>query len=322
VVTASGAKAASEAAAAGEPKAASEAATAGEAAKSVEPKAAGEAGAADAAQDASAAGGEAPPPAEAPLADNAPAAGDAAPADTASPADTAPATDTAPAEQASPAKPRPAQKKVPPPRKMGPRLPTPAGAAAARLDAAARQAVASKLAPERGRKALLVASIAALTATIALAIGPAISSARSLRTAAFGRALLRNGTTKQITGYVLVALCVLSLGLSLRKRWERFQVADVAFWRAVHGVVAACSLLAFLLHTGLLLGSKLNFLLAVDFFAAVVLGSLSGITSFLAPRWSPLIARDRRLWSARIHLFAMWPLPLLLALHILAAYYY
>jgi nitrite reductase (NADH) large subunit len=196
------------------------------------------------------------------------------------------------------------------------------GTTSSRLGALGKQAVASKLPPERGRKALLVASVAAVTATLVLAIGPEISSARTLRVSAFGRALLRSSTTKQITGYALVALCVLSLGLSLRKRWERFQVADVPFWRAVHGVIAASSLLLFLLHTGLLLGSKLNFLLAVDFFAAVVLGSLSGITAFLAPRWSPLIARDRRLWSARIHLFAMWPLPVLVALHILAAYYY
>ncbi|MDI1429867.1 FAD-dependent oxidoreductase [Polyangium sorediatum] len=176
--------------------------------------------------------------------------------------------------------------------------------------------------PERGRKILLVASAVALSWVLVLALAPSLAPPRSVRTGFFLDALLRPGVAKQVTGYALVALAVASLGVSLRKRWRRFRSADVPVWRTVHAVLGAATLLLFFLHTGLSAGTRVNLVLAIDFLAVVLLGALAGGVFAVSSRWSPLAARNRRLRASSVHLFLTWPLPILVALHVLAVYYY
>jgi nitrite reductase (NADH) large subunit len=135
-------------------------------------------------------------------------------------------------------------------------------------------------------------------------------------------ALTRNGVWKQVSGYLLVAVCLFSLGISLRKRWKRFQFADVPILRAVHGVVTAASLVLFFSHTGFRVGSGLNFVLTVAFLAAMVVGAAAGAVFALSDRWSALVARDRRIRLSWVHILVLWPLPILVALHVLMVYYY
>ncbi|MDI1448731.1 FAD-dependent oxidoreductase [Polyangium sp. 6x1] len=176
--------------------------------------------------------------------------------------------------------------------------------------------------PERGRKILLVASAVALSCVLVLALAPSLAPSRSVRTGVLLDALLRPGVEKQVTGYTLVALAVASLGVSLRKRWKRFRSADVPVWRAAHAVLGAATLLLFFLHTGLSAGTRINLVLAIDFLAVVILGALAGGVFAVSSRWSPLAARDRRLRASSVHLYLTWPLPILVALHVLAVYYY
>ncbi|WP_170229338.1 FAD-dependent oxidoreductase [Polyangium fumosum] len=176
--------------------------------------------------------------------------------------------------------------------------------------------------PERGRKILLVASAVALSWVLVLALAPSLAPPRSVRTGFLLDALLRPGVTKQVTGYALVVLAVASLGVSLRKRWRRFRSADVPVWRTVHAVLGAATLLLFFLHTGLSAGTRVNLVLAIDFLAVVLLGALAGGVFAVSSRWSPLAARNRRLRATSVHLFLTWPLPILVALHVLAVYYY
>jgi nitrite reductase (NADH) large subunit len=119
-----------------------------------------------------------------------------------------------------------------------------------------------------------------------------------------------------------VAVCLLSLGISLRKRWKRFQFADVPIFRAVHGVVTAASLLLFFMHTGFSVGNGLNFVLTVAFLAAMVIGAVAGAVFAFSDRWSSLAARDRRLRVSWVHILVLWPLPILIALHVVMVYYY
>jgi nitrite reductase (NADH) large subunit len=184
-------------------------------------------------------------------------------------------------------------------------------------------ALPSMLPPERGRKALLVASIVAVSWSLVLVFAPPIPPARSVRAGALLDALTRNeGVWKQVSGYLLVAVVLLSLGISLRKRWKRFQFADVPFFRAVHGVVTAASLVLFFSHTGFRTGHGLNFVLTVAFLAAMVGGAVAGAIFAVSDRWSALAARDRRLRAAWVHVLILWPLPILVALHVLMVYYY
>lgn len=180
----------------------------------------------------------------------------------------------------------------------------------------------SALPPERGRKALLIASIVALSWALVLVFAPPIPPARSVHASAIVEALTINGVWKQVSGYLLVAVCVLSLGISLRKRWKRFQFSDVPMFRAIHGVVTAASLVLFFAHTGFHVGHGLNFILTVAFLAAMVVGAVAGAIFALSDRWSALAARDRRLRVSWVHILVLWPLPILIALHVVMVYYY
>jgi hypothetical protein len=176
--------------------------------------------------------------------------------------------------------------------------------------------------PERGRKILLIASVVAVSWCLVLVLAPSIPPSRSVRSVGLFDVLLRSDVLRQTTGYGLVALTVAGMGISLRKRWKRFAVSDVPFWRAVHGVIAALTLVMFFLHTGLHAGSKINLVLAVDFLAVIVLGAVAGIVFAWSERWSALAARDRRLRASWLHLLLTWPLPILIALHVVAVYYF
>ncbi|MDC3983213.1 FAD-dependent oxidoreductase [Polyangium jinanense] len=176
--------------------------------------------------------------------------------------------------------------------------------------------------PERGRKILLVASVVALSWVLVLVLAPSLTPSRSIQTGVFLDALLRPGIGRQVSGYALVGLAMASLGVSLRKRWKRFRSADVPVWRTVHAVLGAATLLLFFLHTGLSAGTRINLVLTIDFLAVVILGALAGGVFAVSSRWSPLAARDRRLRASYVHLLLTWPLPILIALHVLAVYYY
>jgi len=143
-----------------------------------------------------------------------------------------------------------------------------------------------------------------------------------VRAGAILDALTRDAVWKQVSGYVLVAVCVLSLGISLRKRWRRFQVADVALFRAIHGIVTAASLVLFFAHTAFRVGHGLNLVLALAFLSAMTVGAVAGAVFVLSDRWAALAARDRRLRAASVHILVLWPLPILIALHVLMVYYY
>ena len=161
---------------------------------------------------------------------------------------------------------------------------------------------------ERGLRILISLAAAAVLVVGVAAFAPA--------QAAPGRLL------KLWTGYTTLGLAGASLLLSLRKRWSRFAVLDVPLWRAIHGCLGLGALVSVCIHTGLHLGSGLNRALVVDFLAAVVLGSVASVVFAAGPRLSPAESRDRRRRFSELHVAILWPLPILLGLHILAAYFY
>ncbi len=170
----------------------------------------------------------------------------------------------------------------------------------------------------RARAELLITAAAALLGTAVFALEPGLTPARSF----LGLHLDVLWTPRRLqeaSGYAVVVLSLASLLLSLRKRCARFGYGSVAGLRVVHGALGAAALVGLACHTGLHAGERLNRLLALDFVAASALGGLAAAATALD---DPLAGAARRLLATRAHLFVLLPLPVLVALHVLGAYYF
>ncbi|NJO35345.1 MAG: hypothetical protein HC869_21915 [Rhodospirillales bacterium] len=120
----------------------------------------------------------------------------------------------------------------------------------------------------------------------------------------------------------LLALSLVAGLLSLRKRSVRLW--EFATWRVLHVIVGTGTLLVLFLHTGVRLGSNLNMWLMISFLGITFAGAAAGAATALEHRLfatSGEAARTRSL-SFWLHVLALWPLPLLLAMHILTVYFY
>jgi nitrite reductase (NADH) large subunit len=174
---------------------------------------------------------------------------------------------------------------------------------------------------ERGRTPLLVVAAFAFVVVIAMATVSPIPVAASIQ--GFNLDILwTTSVGKQVTGYAVVALTIASMLLALRKRWKRFTYSDVPIFRLVHGALAALTLIVLIFHTGLHLGKNLNRMLMIDFLTLALIGAVAAAVTALSHWWSPITARNQRLVWYRAHFMLFLPLPVLLALHIVGAYYY
>ncbi len=87
-----------------------------------------------------------------------------------------------------------------------------------------------------------------------------------------------------------------------------------------HSVCCAVSTLV--LHSGFHLGSNLNQLLIVNFLAVLLMGAFTSGAIGLGHKLSTGAAQGTRKSMQWLHIIVSWPLPVLLALHILTVYYY
>jgi nitrite reductase (NADH) large subunit len=176
--------------------------------------------------------------------------------------------------------------------------------------------------PAKAFRPIAAASAAAaLLALLTLAL-PVWPTARHIAARGLVDRLWLDGAWKQATGYTLLALCLVAGLLSLRKRAAL--PGEFATWRVVHVAVGAVTLLVLFLHTGFRLGSNLNMWLTIAFLAVAFAGGAAGLATALEHRLlgtAGQAARTRSL-SFWLHLLALWPLPLLLAAHVLSVYFY
>lgn len=178
----------------------------------------------------------------------------------------------------------------------------------------------------KGRVALLVAScLAVIAAPLLLAAGPppvtdsVQSSWRAIEQ------YWRDDTVKQVTGYSLLGVSLIASTLSLRKRFSWLKFGEFSVWRGIHGILGLTTLVGFLIHTGTRLGHNFTMALAVSFLLLNVLGAFTGIAAALESRFSGTLGRRLRAWRPRLaqaHIWLLWPLPALVAFHIIAVYYY
>lgn len=184
----------------------------------------------------------------------------------------------------------------------------------------------AKSIPVAGASALLLASLVSLLLTTLIGVLPPIPLADSVqdgwRQIDF---LWRDNIAKQISGYSLLGLLVLGLAFSVRKRTRWLRFGSYGFWRAAHGVLGAAALLGVIVHTGFRMGANLNFLLSSVLLAVAMVGALAGVASGLESRTRGEAVRLIRSWRpklARLHVWLFWPLPVLLAIHIISVYWY
>lgn len=175
----------------------------------------------------------------------------------------------------------------------------------------------------RGAGARLgVAAGLALAVVGAGAFAGPVPMATSFETGPKLDVLWRDAGYKQVSGFLVLALCALSLVFSLRKRWPSFSWGSFGAWRFVHTALGVATILGVGIHTGFRMGANLNFVLMVTFVGVVVLGSLAALVTSLEHRLpGPYGSMLRRSWTTA-HILLVWPVPVLLLFHVLAVYFY
>ncbi|MCG8653674.1 MAG: (2Fe-2S)-binding protein, partial [Pirellulales bacterium] len=174
--------------------------------------------------------------------------------------------------------------------------------------------------------AVLVSSLIGLLVAAALLLLPPLPFADSVQ-ASWRKidVLWRSDLARQITGFSLLGLLAVALIFSLRKRTGWFRWGSYGLWRGIHAILGTLLLVAVGVHTGLRLGTNLNFLLSSIFIATAAIGTLAGISSSLENRVDGQAAVLLRRWRPRItalHLCLFWPVPILIGFHIFSFYWF
>ena len=173
---------------------------------------------------------------------------------------------------------------------------------------------------------VLVASVVSLILSLIIWFVPPLPMADSVQSGWRSIDIIwRDEVIKQISGYSLLAVSIFGMIFSLRKRTKLVKEGSYGFWRAVHSAVGVATLAGLVVHTGMRLGSNANFMLGVTFLALTFVGAAAGIASGLENRLAGEAAMFVREWRPRLtklHIWLLWPLPVLIAIHIICVYWY
>ncbi len=131
-----------------------------------------------------------------------------------------------------------------------------------------------------------------------------------------------DSTYKQITGFSLLSLSIFIILLSLRKRFKPFQFLSYPLWRVLHTAFGIVLLMVLITHTGLQLGSNLNFALMMSYLSVSLVGVVTGLSVALEHKMSRQLASNLKKVSYWGHLLSSWPIPALLTFHITSVYYF
>ncbi len=177
--------------------------------------------------------------------------------------------------------------------------------------------------PAEGYRALIGLSLAVCLGALWFALAPPVDFSETVQGIwHLIDALWRDNVLKQISGYSLLTAVLLTLSLSLRKRWQRVRFGDFASWRVAHIILGLLALLLLVAHTGFRLGENLNFMLMVSFLAVSLSGAAMAGLVAVEHRLDRAVARRLRSGCAWLHLLMLWPLPVLLVFHIVSVYYF
>ncbi len=179
-----------------------------------------------------------------------------------------------------------------------------------------------KLEPTSGRQGLLVGLTAAAILLLIMLFLPNIPYATSVAHDWHWDVLWRDTFNKQVSGFVILALTALGLFITFRKRVKKVTVGDFSIWRVAHVLLGMAALTTLYVHTGGRLGSNLNFLLMMSFCGLAIAGAVSAYVIAQEHKLNPGFVKKWRANSLWIHILLFWPVPVLLAFHILKSYYF
>ena len=170
---------------------------------------------------------------------------------------------------------------------------------------------------------LLITSAVALTTVIALIVSAPAPFSGSIQDPWRLDVLWRSGGYRQASGFVLLGLALMASLLSARKRWRRASTAGpFTAWRLAHAVIGVLTLVTLAMHTGGRVGDNLNFALMASFGALNVLGALAGGLTAVEHRLRARAGSRGRAALVAAHIIAIWPLPMLVAFHVVSVYYF
>jgi nitrite reductase (NADH) large subunit len=175
--------------------------------------------------------------------------------------------------------------------------------------------------PVLGAAWLWRAGIGAALAALALLLLPSIDYPDSAALRWRWDLLWRNAQIKQISGYLMLVLMLALATLGLRKRVRRIALGRFDGWRVAHGLIGLAALAVLVVHSGARLGANLNFALSLSLLGAAAAGALGSLSVAREHRW-PALARAWRRHAVWTHVLLLWPLPVLLALHVLKFYFF
>lgn len=171
------------------------------------------------------------------------------------------------------------------------------------------------------QKLLSGTSLGALALLSLLVFAAPIALPDSVQTAlTFQQTLITDFTWKQVTGYSMTVLALLSVLMTVRKRSSWLQKLDFRGLRVVHVISATAALAVLVAHTGFHKGHHLNLWLFWSFLLASLSGSFVGVVTG-AEAQLPLVVRSWKRPLTFVHILCLWPLPLLIAFHIVAVYW-
>lgn len=181
--------------------------------------------------------------------------------------------------------------------------------------------------PAKAARPILILSLLAVLGAALYAALPGLSTEQSYDPGLTLGDFFVDGFLKQVTGFTLLGLSVIAAILSLRRRVKWLNFGDYAIWRVIHLVLGVVAVGTLVIHSGFSLGSNLNAVLMICFLGVIAAGALAGAaiaTEHKLAALGPVKQRKAkpRDWSWWLHMLFLWPLPVLLLIHIATVYFY
>lgn len=127
---------------------------------------------------------------------------------------------------------------------------------------------------------------------------------------------------RQITGFTLLGLTVVSLLLSARKRISAIKLMSFATWRWAHVILTTLVLAILFFHTGVSEFQGINAWLIYSFWGTALLGVASSLLTHRESSEPSVSSKRHKRWFVFAHIVAFWPLPALLSFHVLSVYWF
>ncbi|HEU5057952.1 MAG TPA: FAD-dependent oxidoreductase, partial [Kofleriaceae bacterium] len=169
-----------------------------------------------------------------------------------------------------------------------------------------------KARPRRVSRTFAALSALAVAAVVGFVAAPPLSIDGSGGLLEFLARFWVPGGHKMASGIALAGATGAALTLIATRRLWRSRRGPL--FLGLHALIGVTAMLILVAHTGLHAGSNLNGALLIAFLGAIATGGALGLSSLVARR-----ARSPLLWS---HLLLLGVLPVLLAFHIVAVFYF